>query len=118
MNVTTKENCSMQGSSSYEDARERWQQGINALIERTAEAHLSKNLQWHLGRVLGRHVIQWLQIGGSKPVLDCEPVKTWLLSDECTDGMGQDVDFSAYGDVQKECVQATQNRYREMVQRL
>src|SRR2546428_1852749 len=102
--------CNMQWSSSYDDARERRQQGLNALIERTAEAHLYKNLRTHFGRDQGVEIIQWLQGIKARPVLDFETAKAWLLSDGATLDIGQDVDFSAYADVQEQCCHSARTR--------
>lgn len=111
----------MQEAFSEEEWRERRRGNNQALSDQIATSYLYRNIKQYFGPERGSDIIRWLQVGlGEKQTFD-EGCKAWLLSDDLVNEVREaadKTDFSAFSTDDNEWVQATQDRYRELVQRL
>jgi hypothetical protein len=111
----------MKELSLSEEWRERRQGNNRAQSNEIATSYLYRNIQQYFGPERGRVIIRWLQIGqGEVPTFD-EVCKAWFLSDELVSEVREAadrIDFSAFSPEDREWVQATQDRYRELVRNL
>jgi hypothetical protein len=111
----------MQEAFSKEEWRERRRGNNKALSDQIAISSLYRNIKQYFGPERGLAIIRWLQVGqGEKPTFD-EKCKVWLLSEELVGEVREvasKTDFSAFSTGHDKWVQATQDLYKEIIQRL
>ncbi len=101
--------------------RERRQGNNRAQSNEIATTYLYRNIQQYFGSERGRAIIRWLQIGQGEAQTFDEECKAWFLSESFVSEVREAadrIDFSAFSTEDREWVQATQDRYRELVQKL